>query len=71
MAEQDLMKKLPHKMTEDEIHEHRWDLMDEIAWAARGISETQKRIAELTERVETIELEFESREAKKNGLRLN
>lgn len=63
----DQMNQSVNEFSESEIIEHHVDLITEISFLAREIAEKQKRIAFLSERADSVELELDLREAKSSG----
>lgn len=63
----DQMSEFPNKLSEDQLMDQHSELILEIAYLAREISQNQQRIAMLSDRCEEIETEMDLREAKNSG----
>lgn len=63
----DQMATPSNQFNEEELMEHHFDLSNEISFLAREIVREQQRIVDLSARLDSIESEMESREAKNSG----
>ena len=64
----DELNSSPAKLSDEELLDHHVDVISELAFLARDISESQIRIHMLSKRADEIEVELELREAKTGGL---
>lgn len=55
------------KMNEEQLQEHHFEIILELAESAREVANIQNKVQALTHRIEEVELELEAREAKNQG----
>lgn len=56
-----------HQLDQDELFEHHMDIMMEITYLSKNIVDSQRRVAELSDRLEEVDNEIELREAKETS----
>lgn len=61
------MNQDPSEFSDSEILDHQVDLITEITYLAREIANNQRRIAQLSDRLELVDEDMELRDAKANG----
>lgn len=57
-----------NQLNQDELLEHHIDIMMELAYLSKQIIDTQRRVSDLSDRLEEVDLEIELREEKSNSL---